>query len=849
MGIIVIVAHGDGVQCDRDTGHVIALDLTSSWLSGAFDSNSSLFEHSQLRSLSLADNDFNDSQIPSRLSHLSRVVHLNLSFSVFKGQIPSEFSQLSRLVSLDLSDAYLNSTVPRFLTNLSSLVTLCLRHCHLYGQFPKFVFQFPNLQHLDLAWNMNLSGSLPEFHFGSSIQKLFLYTTGFSGIIPSSIGNLNSLKALVLSNNTFRGLLPSSLGRLTGLTILDLSYNNFTGSFPSFLQNLTLLAGLFLSDNEFSGQIPVWLGNLTQLTELRLGHNKLHGPVPRSFSRLVNLEGLQIGYNELNGTLEFGMFLDLKHLSKLQLSGNKLSVLTETDNANATLSKFEILQLRSCNLSIFPNFLRYQQKLEMIDISGNQIYGQIPKWVLNTSTESLLELDFSSNSLTGFDQGPPVILPWVRLASLDLSRNMLKGSVPIPPPSVVLYYLSDNELNGEISSLFFCNISLPRILNLANNLLTGTIPKCFEKQSSSFSLLILANNYFHGTIPRFGTNGSELVAVDLSYNQFEGPLPRSLANCTKLELLNLGNNKLDDGFPSWLGTLPELRILLLRQNHLHGIIEEPISKFDFPKLHVIDLSHNSFSGLLPSHYFKQWNAMARANVGNSSYLRGDSVLFSRVDRALMVSYLYSMSLANRGMDLAYDQIQEVFVAIDFSGNRFEGDIPDCIGILQGIQVLNISNNILTGGIPISMGNMTRLESLDLSENRLTGEIPPQLVQLTFLAFFNVSHNNLTGLIPRGKQFNTFENTSFIGNLGLCGDPLSKKCGNSESPAPTSLSSQEQDSGSLFDFNWMTVLFGYLGGLVVGIAIENIVEAEYGLSGMMAFWLWKLKLRGWRRRRA
>ena len=102
-----------------------------------------------------------------------------------------------------------------------------------------------------------------------------------------------------------------------------------------------------------------------------------------------------------------------------------------------------------------------------------------------------------------------------------------------------------------------------------------------------------------------------------------------------------------------------------------------------------------------------------------------------------------------------------------------------------------------------------------------------LAQLTFLEWFNVSHNNLTGSIPQGKQFNTFENSSFEGNLGLCGNPLSKICWVSDSsPPPPSISKQSQDStGSLFEFGWKIVLVGYGFGLIVGMIIGNIVASK------------------------
>jgi len=114
-----------------------------------------------------------------------------------------------------------------------------------------------------------------------------------------------------------------------------------------------------------------------------------------------------------------------------------------------------------------------------------------------------------------------------------------------------------------------------------------------------------------------------------------------------------------------------------------------------------------------------------------------------------------------------------------------------------------------------LGNIEVLESLDLSQNKLTGRIPQQLTQLNFLALLNVSYNLLSGPIPKGGQFNTFLNTSYLENSGLCGSPLSKECGDPASSPPTK---EDEDSRFLPGLTWQAVVIGYGTGLCVGLVI-------------------------------
>ncbi|KAK1377658.1 receptor like protein 30-like [Heracleum sosnowskyi] len=127
--------------------------------------------------------------------------------------------------------------------------------------------------------------------------------------------------------------------------------------------------------------------------------------------------------------------------------------------------------------------------------------------------------------------------------------------------------------------------------------------------------------------------------------------------------------------------------------------------------------------------------------------------------------------------------------------------------------------------------MIRLESLDISSNQLTGIIPWQLTSLTFLSTLNLSENHLSGSIPKGRQFDTFGNESFIGNLALCGVPLTKKCRFDESPT------RKVDDGLNDEderFQWKIMLMGYGCGLIFGLSTGYIFSTTFKPEWFMMF---------------
>ncbi|CAB9516380.1 serine threonine-protein kinase BRI1-like [Seminavis robusta] len=200
------------------------LDISDNYFNGTVDVH--LFELPQLKVLDLHDNEFDT--LPDQFP-----VHNNFTFLALQ---KCNFS---------------SQTIPSSISNLRALKHLDLSQNEFTGEIPSTIGAMTDLTYLFLAENDFVANSIPGWIEGLAfLEELSLKSTQRTGTIPSFLGDLTYLVLLDLDNNNLVGNIPSELGNLSELHVLLLNRNNLTSTIPDSFADLRNLKLIFLDAND-----------------------------------------------------------------------------------------------------------------------------------------------------------------------------------------------------------------------------------------------------------------------------------------------------------------------------------------------------------------------------------------------------------------------------------------------------------------------------------------------------------------------------------------------------------------------------------------------------------------------
>lgn len=275
------------------------------------------------------------------------------------------------------------------------------------------------------------------------------------------------------------------------------------------------------------------------------------------------------------------------------------------------------------------------------------------------------------------------------------------------------------NITKDLQSLINCNCN-GTVCHVTNMLLkglnlTGPLPEEFL-ELTHLQEIDLTRNFINGSIPR---NFSRLPLRILSLlgNQLTGSIPSEIGNIATLEELVLEDNQLSGSLPPNLGNLNRLNRLLLSANNFTGSIPESFSKLK--SLGDFRIDGNTFSGKIPD-FIGNWTNLTRLDMQGTS-MEGPIPL--------------SISLLKNLTDLRISDLTK-------SPSTFP-DLRD----MKNMEELVLRNCLITGIIPDYIGEITSLKVLDLSFNKLTGPIPRTFESLTAVDFMFLNNNSLTGQVP------------------------------------------------------------------------------------------------------
>ncbi|XP_073361245.1 probable LRR receptor-like serine/threonine-protein kinase At1g74360 [Aegilops tauschii subsp. strangulata] len=514
---------------------------------------------------------------------------------------------------------------------------------------------------------------------------------------------------LDLSSSNIAGPSFGNFSRLTRLTHLDLSTNSITGQLHPDLKHCWDLQYLNLSSNLIGGALdgnirknfPAICGNLSVIT---VSNNNLTGRISGLFSGCTKLTDVDLSCNQFTGK---AVWEGIEKLTRFKASKNNLT--------------------GSIPSSTFPKGC----KLQVVDISSNQLSGNFPNSIANCS--NLRSLSLWNNSFGG--SIPPGIGSIAGLEELVLSSNQFHHKIPLELmncTNLKFLEISDNNFGGEVQQVLGKLTSL-KSLALQENNYSGGIVSSGILQLPNLIFLDLSFNRFSGKLPSEIASMMSIESLVLAYNNFYRKIPPSYGRLMRLQAFDLSFNSLSGKIPPEIGNLTSLLFLMLAENQLSGEIPREIG--NCTSLLWLNLVGNRISGKIPPEMASIGRNPSPTFVKNRS---NPSLIKSATSKCLPV----------------YRWVPASYPEFDFVESM----------MISQKNCLTMWNRLLMGYdiLPVTSPLRTALGSLDLSWNNFSGALPSSLDKLSKLSKFNVSYNPLlSGKVPNTRQLSTFNEQSFL----------------------------------------------------------------------------------------
>ncbi|CAD6219217.1 unnamed protein product [Miscanthus lutarioriparius] len=710
-----------------ELSHLRILDLSKNNISGQVPT--SVGNLTRLESLFMNNNGISGS-IPSIFSDLlplrTRLRQLDFSNNHISGALPLDLGRFGQLQSLDVSGNNISGTVPPSIGNLTLLEHFYMHDNIISGEIPLAICNLTSLKDLEMSVN-HLTGQIPaELSNLVRLRTLGVSSNRITGAIPPALGSLGQLQILNVSGNQIYGTIPPSIGNLTQLVFLCMQKNSISGEIPLAICNLTSLWDLEMSVNNLTGQIPAELSNLRNIGAIDLGSNQLHGGIPPSLSELRDMFYLGLQQNNLSGNIPPAIFLNCTGLGLVDVGNNSLSGEIPRAISSTTKCQFVVINLYSNKLQgTLPRWIANCTDMMTLDVEDNLLNDELPTSIIS-GMKKLMYLHLSINSFRSHDGNcnlDPFFVALSNCTSLqevEASAVGMGGQLPsrlgsLLPISICHLNLESNTIEGPIPESVGDVINITW-MNLSSNLLNGTIPKSLCRLKS-LERLALSNNSLTGEIPAHIDNATSLGELDLSGNVLSGAIPSSIGSLAELRSLFLQGNKLSGTIPPSLGRCATLLVIDLSSNSLTGVIPDEIPGIAKMTLLTLNLSRNQLGGKLPTGL----SNMQQVQKIDLSWNNFNGEIFSLGDCiALTVLDLSHNSLAG---DLPSKLGKLKYLeSLDVSNNNLSGEIPNSLTNCSMLKYLNLSYNDFWGVVPTT-GPFVNFSCLSyLGNRRLSGPV-------------------------------------------------------------------------------------------------------------------------------